>query len=70
MTADPATTMTLLLAGDVMTGRGIDQVLPEPSDPRLFEGYVSSALEYVRLARQRTGRYRVRSTSPTYGEMP
>jgi poly-gamma-glutamate synthesis protein (capsule biosynthesis protein) len=55
MTSDPATTMTLFLAGDVMTGRGIDQVLPEPSDPRLFEGYLSSALGYVELAETANG---------------
>ena len=30
-------TLTLFLGGDVMTGRGIDQVLPHPSDPRLVE---------------------------------
>lgn len=35
--------ITLLLCGDVMTGRGIDQVLPHPADPRLYEPYVSSA---------------------------
>lgn len=27
--------VTLLLAGDVMTGRGVDQILPHPSDPEL-----------------------------------
>ena len=38
-----------------MTGRGIDQILPHPSDPRLFEPYVSSALEYVALAERVSG---------------
>ena len=42
--------MKLFLCGDVMTARGIDQVLPHPSDPVLHEGYVDSALGYVRLA--------------------
>ena len=28
-------TVSLVLCGDVMTGRGIDQVLPHPSDRRL-----------------------------------
>lgn len=53
----PAETSELLLAlcGDVMTGRGVDQVLPHPGDPRLHEGYVSSALDYVGLAEQRNG---------------
>jgi poly-gamma-glutamate synthesis protein (capsule biosynthesis protein) len=46
---------TLFLCGDVMTGRGIDQVLPHPSDPRLHEGYVRSAREYVALAERENG---------------
>lgn len=48
--------LKLFLCGDVMTGRGIDQVLPHPSDPRLYEGYVDSALEYVALAERAHGR--------------
>ena len=40
----------LFVCGDVMLGRGIDQILPHPSDPRLQEPVVRSALEYVRLA--------------------
>ena len=47
--------MKLFLCGDVMTGRGIDQVLPHPSDPVLHEGYVESAMGYVRLAEERNG---------------
>jgi len=38
-----------------MTGRGIDQILPRPGDPRLFEPYVSSAREYVALAERANG---------------
>ena len=45
----------LFLCGDVMTGRGIDQVLPHPSDPLLHEGYASSALRYVELAERANG---------------
>jgi len=45
----------LLLAGDVMTGRGIDQVLPEPLPPVLHEPWVHDAREYVRLAEQASG---------------
>ncbi|MHC4429547.1 MAG: CapA family protein [Planctomycetota bacterium] len=44
--------ITLFLCGDVMTGRGIDQVLPHPSPPRLYEPYVKSALTYVEMAEQ------------------
>lgn len=42
--------MRLFLCGDVMTARGIDQVLPHPGDPTLHEGYAMSALDYVALA--------------------
>lgn len=42
--------VTLFLCGDVMTGRGIDQVLPHPGDPGLHEPWVRSAREYVALA--------------------
>lgn len=45
----------LFLAGDVMTGRGIDQVLPHPGDPRIHEPWSRSALDYVRLAEQANG---------------
>lgn len=45
----------LLLCGDVMTGRGIDQVLPYPCDPALHESYVESATEYVHLAEAANG---------------
>lgn len=48
-------TVTVFLCGDVMLGRGIDQVLPYPSDPRLHEDYVSSALGYVQLAEEAHG---------------
>jgi poly-gamma-glutamate synthesis protein (capsule biosynthesis protein) len=42
--------ITLALTGDVMTGRGIDQVLPHPGDPALYELVVRDAREYVELA--------------------
>lgn len=43
-------TATLFLCGDVMTGRGIDQVLPQPGDPTLHEPWVPDAGHYVALA--------------------
>lgn len=49
---------TLFLCGDVMTGRGVDQVLPHPSTPRLYEPYVGSALDYVERAERANGRIR------------
>lgn len=38
-----------------MTGRGIDQVLPHPINPILYEPYVRDAREYVTLAEQAHG---------------
>jgi poly-gamma-glutamate synthesis protein (capsule biosynthesis protein) len=45
----------LFLAGDVMMGRGIDQILRHPGDPQLWESHVHSALDYVRLAEAASG---------------
>jgi poly-gamma-glutamate synthesis protein (capsule biosynthesis protein) len=45
----------LFLCGDVMTGRGLDQILPYPGDPRLYEPAVQSATEYVALAEMTNG---------------
>lgn len=42
--------VTLFLSGDVMLGRGIDQILPHPGDPRLHEPSLSSAKDYLELA--------------------
>jgi len=42
--------IALLLTGDVMTGRGIDQVLMHPGDPTLHEDFSHDARDYVRLA--------------------
>jgi poly-gamma-glutamate synthesis protein (capsule biosynthesis protein) len=38
-----------------MTGRGVDQILPHPCDPRLHESYMDSAIDYVRLVEQVVG---------------
>ena len=48
--------ITLFLCGDVMTGRGIDQILPHSCDPKLYEPYIRDARDYVRLAEQASGR--------------
>lgn len=53
--AAAAKTVRLFLCGDVMTGRGIDQILPHPSAPQLYEPYVSFAYEYVELAERAHG---------------
>jgi poly-gamma-glutamate synthesis protein (capsule biosynthesis protein) len=44
--------VTLFLCGDVMTGRGVDQILPHPNTPELHEPCVRDAREYVALAEQ------------------
>lgn len=45
----------LFLCGDVMTGRGIDQILASPCDPAIHEGYLESAVDYVTLAEHVNG---------------
>lgn len=55
MNRNDANTLRLFLGGDVMLGRGIDQILPHPVDPRLYESFMRSALGYVDLAERRNG---------------
>ncbi|MTI29513.1 CapA family protein [Xanthovirga aplysinae] len=47
--------ITLFLCGDVMTGRGIDQILPHPSNPQIHESYLKSAKGYLELAENANG---------------
>jgi poly-gamma-glutamate capsule biosynthesis protein CapA/YwtB (metallophosphatase superfamily) len=47
--------VTLFLCGDVMTGRGVDQVLPHPGNPRLYERRTKSARWFVELAEKANG---------------
>jgi poly-gamma-glutamate synthesis protein (capsule biosynthesis protein) len=47
--------LCLFLCGDVMTGRGIDQVLPHPGNPVLHERHVHDACRYVQLAERAHG---------------
>jgi poly-gamma-glutamate capsule biosynthesis protein CapA/YwtB (metallophosphatase superfamily) len=49
------TEVRLFLCGDVMLGRGIDQIFPHPSQPRLYEAYVRSAASYLNLAEAASG---------------
>ncbi|GAB1691697.1 CapA family protein [Krasilnikovia sp. M28-CT-15] len=46
---------SLALCGDVMLGRGIDQILRHPGTPTLWEAYVHDARDYVRLAERANG---------------
>ena len=47
--------MKIFLCGDVMTGRGVDQVMPNPCPPDLHEPFMNSAVGYLRLAEQANG---------------
>ncbi len=39
-----------------MTGRGIDQIMPHPANPQLYESYIKNAVGYVDLVEQKSGR--------------
>lgn len=45
----------LFLCGDVMLARGIDQILAEPCDPKLYEPYMDDARDYIVLAEEASG---------------
>ncbi len=47
--------VTVLLGGDVMLGRGVDQILPHPGDAELREPHLRDARGYVRLAERANG---------------
>lgn len=47
--------LKLFLCGDVMTGRGIDQILPYPTDPVIYEPYITDARDYINLAQRKNG---------------
>lgn len=49
--------VTLFLCGDVMTGRGIDQILPYSVKPILYEAFVKDARDYLYLAELKNGRF-------------
>lgn len=57
--------IALCLTGDVMTGRGIDQILPHPCPPGIHEPAMDSALGYVRLAEEASGPL-PRAVDPAY----
>ena len=47
--------IALFMCGDVMTGRGIDQVMPHSCDPKLYEHFMKSAKGYVGLSEDKNG---------------
>ncbi len=54
-TEPPRSSIRLLLAGDTMTGRAIDQLLPHSAPPRLYERHASDARHYIALAERVNG---------------
>jgi poly-gamma-glutamate synthesis protein (capsule biosynthesis protein) len=50
-----SSSITLFLCGDVMTGRGVDCILPHPGNPSLHESYAKDARDYVKLAEEAYG---------------
>jgi len=60
-----ATLITLFVCGDVMTGRGIDQILRHPGDPQIYERHAKSARLYVEIAERVSGPI-PRAVSPEY----
>ena len=48
-----------------MLGRGIDQILAHPGEPRLYERHVRSATTYVELAERKSGAI-PRGVGPSY----
>jgi len=57
--------MKLFLSGDVMTGRGVDQIMRSPCDPAIDEPWMKSALDYVLLAERSSGAI-PRGVEPAY----
>jgi poly-gamma-glutamate synthesis protein (capsule biosynthesis protein) len=47
--------LSIFLGGDLMTGRGVDQILAHPGDPQLWEAATLDARTYVRLAEEANG---------------
>jgi poly-gamma-glutamate synthesis protein (capsule biosynthesis protein) len=63
--ADAGRRIRLFLAGDVMTGRAIDQIQRHPGDPHIHEPYVRSALQYLEIAERASGPI-PRAVTPDY----
>ena len=53
--SDVSRHVRIFLGGDIMTGRGIDQILPHPGNPQIYERYVKSAMRYVELGESANG---------------
>jgi poly-gamma-glutamate capsule biosynthesis protein CapA/YwtB (metallophosphatase superfamily) len=55
MSTEAPHTVTLSLCGDVMLGRGVDQILDRPGEPALREAYLKDARDYVALVQTASG---------------
>ena len=55
MGQDMTSEVKIFMCGDVMTGRGIDQILPHPADSQIYESYLKTATDYVKLAETLNG---------------
>lgn len=55
MNVNTSEVVRVFLCGDVMTGRGIDQVLPHPGNPELHEPGALDARHYVQFAERANG---------------
>ena len=58
--------LRLFLCGDVMTGRGMDQILPHSCKPVLYESCVKDARDYVLLAERKNGKLSKRPVDFSY----
>jgi poly-gamma-glutamate synthesis protein (capsule biosynthesis protein) len=47
--------ISLFVCGDVITGRGLDQILPHHGNPVLYEPQIRDAGDFVRLAERVSG---------------
>src|SRR3989337_2937600 len=52
---NPVNVINIFMCGDVMTGRGIDQIMPHPGDPALHEPSTAVATDYLALAEMANG---------------
>ncbi|MDH3299242.1 MAG: CapA family protein [Acidimicrobiia bacterium] len=65
VTSEAAEHVRIGLSGDVMLGRGVDQIQRHPGDPTIHEPWATSALRYVELAEAVSGPI-PRAVDPAY----
>ena len=65
VTGEAAEHVRIGLSGDVMLGRGLDQIQRHPGDPAIHESWATSAVRYVELAEAVSGPI-PRAVDPAY----